>query len=88
MTTQADQTSTVRARVLAILDAATRPLSGIEIARTAGLPYKPTIDALNMLLNYAKVRRLGRKHTARWTRADAQPSPACQHLDALFGSKP
>lgn len=86
MTTQADQTSTVRARVLAILDAATRPLSGIEIARTAGLPYKPTIDALNMLLNYGKVHRIGRKHTARWVK-HLPETHAARHLDAFFGSE-
>ena len=88
MTTKAEQTSTVRARVLAIVEKATRPLSGIEIARAAGIPYKPTIDALNMLLNYGKVHRIGRKHTARWTRVNAAGASTLRHLDAFFGSQP
>lgn len=88
MTTQAEQTSTVRARVLAIVNEATRPLPGIEIARAAGIPYKPTIDALNMLLNYGKVHRIGRKHTARWTRANTAGASTLRHLDAFFGSEP
>jgi len=57
---------TLRSRVLAVIEAATRPLTGKEVAQAVGIPYKPTIDALNKLYDYGKVRRIGAKFTARW----------------------
>lgn len=60
------QLQTIRSQVLALIEAASRPLTGKEIARAADIPYKPTIDALNKLHDYGEVRRIGAKFTARW----------------------
>ncbi len=60
------QKQTIRNRILGVVEAASRPLTGKEVARAAGIPYKPTIDALNKLHDYGKVRRIGAKFTARW----------------------
>lgn len=67
---------TIRGRILGVIEAATRPLTGQEIAALVGMPYKPTIDALNALYNYGKVRRTGAKFTARWSAVrPVEPSP-------------
>ena len=50
-----------------MIEATSRPLTGKEVAQAAGIPYKPTIDALNKLHDYGKVRRVGAKFTARWS---------------------
>lgn len=69
-----------RMRVLAVVDNAKRPLAGIEVARAVGAPYKPTIDALNALLNHGKVQRQGRKFTARWLPSPKVTAPEHHHL--------
>lgn len=61
------QRQTIRSRVLAVIEVASRPLTGKEVAQAAGIPYKPAIDALNKLYDYGKVRRTGAKFTARWS---------------------
>lgn len=55
-----------RERVLNVLDAADKPLTGAQISVEARLSYKQTIDALNALYNHGKVGRTGRKYWARW----------------------
>lgn len=60
------QRVTLRTRVLNALATASRPLTGHEVAQRVGVPYKPAIDALNSLLNYERVQRVGRKFTAKW----------------------
>lgn len=87
MTKQPEQILTVRARVLAVVNRTPRPLTGIEIAKAAKVPYKSTIDALNSLLNNGKIERIGRKHTARWSWVSFKPTGASTHLNALFADR-
>lgn len=62
------QAQTFRMRVLAAIEAADTSYTGQQLAQITGLSYKQTVDALNALHNMAKVARLGRKFTARWSR--------------------
>lgn len=73
MIQQAEQIQTKRAQIMRVLEAATRPLTGIEVARAAGIPYKPTIDALQALMAFEKVVRVGSKFNARWLAASKLP---------------
>ena len=72
--------STLRARILAVLDASSVPMTGHEIAMATGAPYKSTIDALNKLHDYGKVRRTGAKFTACWSKAQASSNLEALHL--------
>ncbi len=51
---------------MAVLAASDEFLIGQEVARRAGLPYKPALDALTYLYNDGKIARSGQKFTARW----------------------
>lgn len=83
-TSPADCSQSMRARVLAVVEAAEGTLSARQIARSSGLTYKQTVDALNALHNHGLVHRTGRKFTARWGKLPAaQPHPALV-LDAAF----
>lgn len=66
--------TTLRCRVLAVIEAAESDLTGAEIAQRAGLSYRQAVDALNALYNAGKIERTGRKFTARWQVAK-QPEP-------------
>lgn len=57
----------VRRKVLEVVQASPVPLRGRDVARLAGLNYKQSIDALNILLDMDRVERIGRKSTARWS---------------------
>ncbi|HVI92103.1 MAG TPA: hypothetical protein VM659_27685 [Dongiaceae bacterium] len=59
---------THRERILEVLAGSDDFLVGQEVARRAGLPYKPALDALTYLYNDGKIARQGRKFTARWGR--------------------
>lgn len=56
------------------------PVPGRVVAGRAGLPYKPTIDALGRMLDAGLVTRFGRKYRAVWALID---SPAGQPYDAM-----
>lgn len=73
--------TTIRVKILAVIETATRPLTGREIARMARLNYKQTIDGLNALHNHARVERRGRKHTAHWEWT--APPPSRHPLDVI-----
>lgn len=51
------QKQTIRNRILGVIEATSRPLTGKEVARVAGIPYKPTIDALNKLHEAGSTRQ-------------------------------
>ena len=72
--------STLRARILAVLDASSAPMTSHEIAMATGAPYKSTIDALNKLYDYGKVRRTGAKFTACWSKVQASSNLEALHL--------
>lgn len=77
------QITTYRMRVLAVVESSPHALTGREIALSARMSYKQTIDALNALYNYGKVQRHGRKFMARWSRV--LPQQHCLHqLDEMF----
>jgi hypothetical protein len=76
--------TTLRCRVLAVIDAAPSPLTGQEIALAAGLSYRQTIDALNALYNAGKIERVGRKSTARWQRVTPPKQHPLALLEAVF----
>jgi len=57
---------TIRMRILTVLESATAPMSAKTIAKKAGADYKPTIDALNILMQHEKVQRQGKKCTSMW----------------------
>ena len=82
---QPTQTKTVRARILDVLEHATRPLSGMEVAKAAGLKYKTTIDGLNALLNYERVTRTGRKCVAKWSSNKPKVDPLAPLQEAIKG---
>ena len=67
---------TNRTAVLNVVNNSTTQLTGNEISTRAGLTYRQTIDALNALHNMAKVRRTGRKFTARWSGLKPTTHPA------------
>lgn len=69
--------------MLAVLEAATTPLSGKEVAELAGIPYKPTIDALGVLLYRGSVARTGAKFTAQWMLAKPQESASAELVLAM-----
>ena len=80
---KAQQISTYRLRVLAVVESSAHALTGRQIALAACMSYKQTIDALNALYNYGKVQRTGKKFVARWSRV--QPQQQCMHhLDVMF----
>lgn len=75
--------TTYRMRVLAVVESSQHALTGREIALSARMSYKQTIDALNALYNYGKVQRHGMKFMARWSRV--LPQEHCMHpLDMMF----
>ena len=65
---------TYRAAVLRIVQASEQCQTGQAIAQATGLSYRQTVDALNALLNAGKIRRQGRKYTARWCRILPDPT--------------
>lgn len=77
--------TTLRERVEAVCAAASQPLTSYEIAAALQLTHKQVIDALNALLNYERVSRIGRKSSSRWTGFKPTPSPTAA-LAAAFRS--
>ena len=73
----------LRDRVYKILVASRVPLRGREISERAGLQYKQTIDALNALYNYGRVKRHGKKLLSKWSAATASDGfqDACRRLN-------
>lgn len=78
------QVQTIRARIMNVLEQASRPMTGIEIARAASLTYKPTIDALQALMAYEKVIRVGSKFGSRWMSASKQTPDPTAALASAF----
>lgn len=77
-------TETFRTTVLAVVTGQDGCLSGRQIALRAGLTYRQTIDALNALHNMDKVRRTGRKFTARWSRIQPITHHPAHALEQAF----
>lgn len=76
---------THRERILEVLAESNDFLVGQEVARRAGLAYKPALDALTYLYNDGKIARVGRKFTARWGRmALVQRDTGYTNLEAFF----
>ena len=72
---------TYRSTVLAIIEQSGQCLTGQEISIRAGLTYRQTVDALNALHNLAKIRREGRKFTARWcSLPDERPTALLERI--------
>lgn len=69
---RAQRAITYRSLVLATINATDQYLTGQQLAAMTGLTYRQTIDALHALNNAAKVARIGRKFTARWSRVVIQ----------------
>lgn len=72
---------TYRVAVLTVIQQADGCLTGHEVATRTGLSYRQTVDALNALHNLARIRREGRKFTARWCRL---PDAPAEHPAALL----
>lgn len=69
--------ASLRSRALAAINASSTWMSAQQVAKTTGLTYRQTIDALNALHNAAQIARLGRKFTAKWgSLALIKPDPA------------
>lgn len=62
--------SSLRQTVFAFIQAADRPVTAREIAGGLGIGYKRVVDALSALYNYGRIRRCGRKYSARWARLE------------------
>lgn len=78
----AKTTATHRLRVLTVIQSTEGWITGQQVAQLAGLTHKQAVDALNSLLNMAKIARTGRKFTARWGRI-VVPTPDQDPLSAL-----
>ncbi|QOJ19499.1 MAG: hypothetical protein HRU77_01585 [Gammaproteobacteria bacterium] len=81
-----DQESTkLRDKVLAVVNDSPVKLTGIEIAKRAGLDYKQTIDALDALNNYGRILRIGKKFNTRWMRIEnRKPVDVYRWLNVAF----
>lgn len=76
--------ASLRSRALDAVNASPTWQSAQQVAKTTGMTYRQTIDALNALHNEARVARQGRKFTARWgSLALIQPDPAIAAAHAL-----
>ena len=73
-----------RTMVLAVVNGAHDSQCGKDIAALSGLTYRQTIDALNALHNLGKVRRTGRKFTARWSRLPLSTTHSAHALEQAF----
>lgn len=69
----AAQAQTIREKVLSVLT--DEAVSGVVVAARAGLEYKQTIDALNILFNMERVERVGQKQSARWRKKQPAARP-------------
>ncbi|MFC4340946.1 hypothetical protein [Cupriavidus numazuensis] len=65
---EALRAKTNRDKVLEVINAADRLLTGQEVAQRAGISYKQALDALTFLNNERRISREGRKFTSRWGR--------------------
>lgn len=83
MSARLAKTHTLRARVLAVIEAADAPMTGHQVADAAGITYRQAIFALNALNNAAHVGRIGRKFTARWVKVQAM-APDVDLLHRIF----
>lgn len=70
----AAQAQTIREKVLSVLT--DEAVSGVVVAERAGLGYKQTIDALNILFNMERVERVGQKQSARWQKIQSAQRPS------------
>ncbi|RJG05989.1 hypothetical protein D3870_08140 [Noviherbaspirillum cavernae] len=57
---------TYRQGIVNYLNSTDRYSSARDIATALDIPYKATIDALNMLRSMGRVARIGRKYSATW----------------------
>lgn len=73
----------LRDLVLGVVNGSPKPLTGLQVSHKARLSYKQAIDALNALHNQGRVRRVGAKFTARWTRASEHHHTHNSAADAL-----
>ena len=76
--------TTLRCRVLAVINASDTHMTGREIAAQAGVSYRQTIDALNALYNAGKIDRQGYKSTARWGKVRAPEQSPIAFLESVF----
>jgi hypothetical protein len=76
--------TTLRCRVLAVIEEADSAITGAEIAQRAGLSYRQAVDALNALYNAGRIERIGRKFTARWQIARPPEPSAVAMLQDIF----
>lgn len=60
----------LRTKVLKVVEATKKHLTGREIAKRARLEYKQTIDALDALYNAGRVQRHGKKFLTMWSRVE------------------
>lgn len=75
----------LRDKVLAVVNDSPVKLTGMEIAKRAGLDYKQTIDALDALHNYDRILRIGKKFNTRWMRIEkAKPVDVYRWINVAF----
>lgn len=58
--------NSLRAAIVACLDASPTYLTAIEVSRRTGISYKSVIDALSILHSQERIVRVGRKFSSRW----------------------
>jgi hypothetical protein len=76
--------ASLRSRALDAVNHSRTWQSAQQVAKTTGMTYRQTIDALNALHNEARVARQGRKFTARWgSLALVKPDSAIAAAHAL-----
>lgn len=73
----------IRAKVLKVVEATKKQLTGREISIRARLEYKQTIDALDALFNTGRVQRYGKKMLTKWGRIDPAEQRSSLELVAL-----
>lgn len=73
----------LREKVIKVVEATNKLLTGREIAVRARLEYKQTIDALDALYNTGRVQRYGKKMLTKWGKVDPAEQSSSLEVVAL-----
>lgn len=84
---QGDIKDSIRAKLVEVLRRTPRPMTGHELAKAIGIPYKPTVDALNALRCAGRVQRIGCKYSAKWSFMPENQAPLIDTILVLWSRR-